>query len=181
MSEYLLKTKRLGLRLWKISDYTPFSEMCADPKVMRHFPSTLNKNESINLITRFNRHFDKEGYTYFAVDILKTENTPPQFIGFTGLVMQTYESPFTPNVDIGWRLKKAAWGKGYATEAAKACLEFAIKKLQINTIIAVASNENISSINVMKKIGMNYTGKFNHPNLTNSPHLNPCLVYSYTL
>lgn len=177
MSDYIITTERLGLRLWKQSDYTPFTEMCADPEVMKHFPSVLKKDEANSLITRFNLHFEKEGYTYYAVDILETISNPPVFIGFTGLMMQTYESPFTPNVDIGWRLMKTAWGKGYATEAAEACLTYALNTLEIKTIISVASNSNTSSINVMKKIGMFYSADFNHPKLVDTPELNPCKVY----
>ncbi|WP_271855739.1 GNAT family N-acetyltransferase [Patiriisocius marinus] len=179
MGDYILKTERLGLRLWKASDYFPFAEICADLEVMKHFPNVLKKEEAFSLITRFNLHYEKEGYTYFAVDILETKSNLPVFIGFTGIMKQTYESPFTPNVDIGWRLAINAWGNGYATEAAKACLDYAIKNLEIKTIISVASNINTPSINVMKKIGMHYSGEFNHPKLVESSNLNPCIVYSY--
>jgi RimJ/RimL family protein N-acetyltransferase len=111
MSDSNITTKRLGLRLWKKSDTIPFAEMCADIDVMRYFPSTLTKQEATLLIKRFMKRFEEDGYTYYAVDILATKNKPAAFIGFTGLLLQTYESPFTPNVDIGWRLKKAAWAK----------------------------------------------------------------------
>lgn len=123
MSGYILKAERLGLRQWKVSDYVPFAKMCADPEVMRYFPTTLSTEESNTLIDSFKQRFEQYGFTYYAVDILTTKEQSAQFIGFAGLLPQTYKSAFTPNVDIGWRLKKSVWGKGYATEAAKACLE----------------------------------------------------------
>lgn len=171
----ITKTERLILRTWTPEDIAPFTAMCADPEVMKYFPATLTKEETKKLIARFQERYEQDGYTYYAVAVKETG----AFIGFCGMLMQTYASPFTPNVDIGWRLEKAAWGKGYATEAAKACLALAKEKLGIKTIISVASQTNTSSINVMQKIGMKKVGEFDHPALINTPELNPCVVYSY--
>lgn len=95
--------------------------MCIDKVVMQHFPSVLSLQESKDLIQRFKKHFQEYNFKYFAIEKLDTK----EFIGFTGLAMQTRESNFTPAVDIGWRLKQSAWENGYATEAAKACLKYA--------------------------------------------------------
>ena len=173
MPTTITQTERLTLRTWSKEDITPFAAMCADKEVMSYFPATLSYEETENLVNRFQERYEQDGYTYYAIELKATE----EFIGFCGMLMQTYESPFTPNVDIGWRLKKAAWGKGYATEAAKACLDLAKNQLGLKTIISVASQTNLPSINVMQKIGMKKVGEFKHPALMDTPELNPCEVY----
>ena len=147
--------------------------MCQDPKVMQHFPNLLSREDSIALIIRLQKHFEDHGYCYFAVDVLETE----EFIGFTGLANQTWESEFTPCIDLGWRLKRSAWGKGYATEGAKASLEAAFSKFGLKEVLAFATDTNISSENVMKKIGMQYAGIVQHPSIINDPRFKHCVVY----
>ena len=170
---YTIQTNRLGLRNWRPSDFEPFAEMNADPEVMRFFPRTYNKEESIAGAQRFMANFEKFGYTYFAVDTL----ADGQFIGFIGLLYQTYESHFTPCTDIGWRLRKAAWGKGYATEGAKACLQFGFEEIGLAKIYAVATMLNLPSINVMKKIGMKKDSTFDHPKIEVDSPLRRCYLY----
>jgi len=173
MSTTILKTDRLTLRTWSREDINPFATMCADPEVMRYFPTTLSIAETEQLVKRLQDAYLKDGFTYYAVTLTETQ----EFLGFCGLLLQTYQSPFTPNVDIGWRLKKGAWGKGYATEAAIACLALAKNERDIDTVISVASHSNLPSINVMRKIGMKKVGEFHHPALQIAQGLNPCDVY----
>jgi RimJ/RimL family protein N-acetyltransferase len=173
----ILLTPRLILRNWQDKDRLPFAKMCANPEVMQYFPKPLSTKESTNLIDRFIERYEQNGYTYFALEVKDTA----QFIGFIGMLDQTYKSSFTPNVDIGWRLRKDAWGKGYATEAAQACIDNAASLFGIKKLISVASHDNLASINVMEKIGMKFQGKFEHPSLTEYPHLNPCVWYSINL
>jgi len=171
--EYIFTSERLGLRNWLENDLEEFAKINADKEVMKHFPKTLTKDESLNLIKRLQNHYEKYNYTYFAVDILESG----EFIGFIGLVYQTYESEFTPATDIGWRLKKSAWGKGYAPEGAKRCLDFAFNELKLDKIISTCTEKNYKSEKVMKKIGMKKVGGFNHPALTNYPEHGKCLCY----
>lgn len=173
---YILKTKRLGLRNWLPDDQDPFIELCQNPEVMEFFPSTLSKKETIGLIDRLQLHFEKHGYTYFAIDILETG----AFIGFCGLLIQAWQSEFTPCVDMGWRLKKSAWGKGYATEAAKACLEAAEHTFKLQEVFAFAPDLNIPSQKVMKKIGLEYVGNFQHPKLEGDTRFKTCFAYRKT-
>ena len=177
MKEYIIKTKRLGLRNWNASDLLPFTEMCQDKEVMKYFPNLLSEKDTENFIKRMQVHFKEFGFCYFAVDILGTN----EFIGFTGMLHQNYESPFTPCVDIGWRLKKSAWNNGFATEAAIACLDFASEKLNLKEIYSIASKVNVSSIHIMKKIGMNYHSDFQHPALLKNEFLKNCVAYNFTL
>ena len=98
-------------------------------------------------------------------------------IGFIGLAYQKYESPFTPAIDIGWRLDPGYWGRGLATEGAKASLEYGLKELKLPQIIAVAVEQNLPSIRVMEKIGLKKVGKFKHPKLKEYPDLEACVAY----
>ena len=174
MKEYIITTKRLGLRNWCSSDIEPFGKMSQDKKVMEFFPKLLSKEECVDFIKRMQTHFQKYRFCYFAIDILETG----EFIGFTGLLNQTYESKYTPCVDIGWRLKKSSWGNGYATEAAKSCLDYAFSELKLNDIYAFATINNKSSEKIMNKIGMNFIDTFNHPFLKEYDDLKKCIVYT---
>lgn len=170
---YTIKTERLGLRNWQPTDFNLYAEMNQDEEVMKYFPSLTSREKSIAQCKRFSDHFDKYGFTYFAVDLL-SEN---KFIGFIGMMHQTYESPFTPFVDIGWRLQKSTWGNGYATEGAKACLEFAFNKMNLSEIYSVATMANLPSHNVMKKIGMKKIGEFDHPNIAADNPMRRCVCF----
>ena len=171
--EYIFKSKRLGFRDWIDDDLDEFSKLNSDINVMEHFPKPLTKEETYDFIQRLKKHFKEKGFNYFATEILETG----EFIGFIGLAYQDYESEFTPNVDIGWRLKKEAWGNGYATEGAKRCIDFGFENLNLDKIISVCTEKNFNSENVMKKIGMKKVGEFNHPKLNEYPKLMKCLCY----
>lgn len=170
---YIIQTKRIGLRNWVETDLDEFAEMNADEEVMRYFYNRFDKESSKGQLQKFHDHYVAHGYTYFATE----ELTSRQFIGFVGLLNQTYESPFTPCVDIGWRLKKAVWGKGYATEAAQACLDFAFAELQLTEIFSITPKLNLASARVMQKIGMQKHLEFQHPKIPDSSPLQTCLVY----
>jgi len=172
-NNYLFTSERLGFRNWTANDLKEFSEINADLEVMKHFPNTLSENETRDFIQRLIDHFNKRGHTYFATEILETG----EFIGFIGLAYQTYEADFNPATDIGWRLKKTAWRKGYATEGAKKCLEYAFNKLNIDRIISTCTLNNKNSENVMKKIGMIKQGVFKHPKLKDYPTYEECVWY----
>ena len=172
--KYLFKSSRLGFRNWNAEDLAPMTEINADPEVMEFFPKCPNKNETSEFIQRMSKQFDKNGFCYFAVDLLETQ----EFIGFIGISEQTYEAEFTPCVDIGWRISRNHWYKGYATEGAKACLEFAKKKTGLTEILSVAPVINTKSEAVMKKIGMQKVSTFLHSLLKDHPELQECVLYS---
>lgn len=171
--KYIFKSERLGFRNWTKNDITEFAKINSDPEVMEHFPKLLNEKETSEFIDRLIDHYDRNGYNYFATEVINSR----EFIGFIGLAYQEYPSDFTPAVDIGWRLKKNAWGKGYATEGAKRCLEFAFEELNLDTIIATCTEQNSKSENVMEKIGMIKIGTFNHPKLKEYPEYEKCICY----
>ena len=170
---YLFTTERLGFRKWSLDDLEEFALLNADKEVMQHFPKTLTKEETRASIIRFQKHYNNFGYNYYATEIKETG----EFIGFIGLAYQDYESDFTPNVDIGWRLKKSAWNNGFATEGAIKCLDIAFNQLKIDKIISTCLLKNLGSEKVMQKIGMKKVGTFKHPKLKNTPEIQTCLLY----
>lgn len=147
--------------------------MNSDPEVMRYFPNTLTPAASATLMQQFQEHYQECGYTYYAAELLQTG----EIIGFIGLKYQDFESSYTPAVDIGWRLRKNFWGKGYATEGAHRCLEYAFDTLGLERVVSACPVINRRSEKVMKKIGMVKKGEFEHPNLKANPELLHCLWY----
>ena len=172
-NKYIIKSDRLGFRDWNAEDLFEFAEINADFEVMEHFPKPSTQLETAAFIERLQNHYEKDGYSYFATEIIETG----ELIGFIGLAYQDYQTDFTPATDIGWRLKKTAWGKGYATEGAIRCLDFAFEDLKLEKVISTCTIGNIKSENVMKKIGMTKKGEFNHPKLSNYPDFEKCIWY----
>lgn len=170
---YIFTSERLGFRCWLKEDLEAFAALNADREVMEHFPKPLTKSETASFIQRLQKHQAVRGYCYYAVELIHSG----ELIGFIGLAYQDFEAEFTPATDIGWRLKKAAWGKGYATEGAKRCLDYAFNELKLENIIAIFPIRNYRSEHVMKKIGMTKMGTFEHPRLKEYPGQATCGWY----
>jgi len=173
MQRTFFETPRLILREWQESDYEPFISLNADPQVMEYFTSVRTKDETIAQIARIVTHIEKNGFGFFAME----RKDSGEFIGFTGLANTPFESWFTPCVEIGWRLSRANWGYGFATEAAEACLEFGFNELDIDEIYSFTSIHNIRSEQVMKKIGMVKKGVFDHPLIADGDFLKEHVLY----
>lgn len=173
MPKVFLETPRLILRQWIASDYKPYAQLNADKEVMEFFPAILSNDESAAQIERLKSHIDEHGFGFFATE--RKDNK--QFIGFTGLSHPKFESWFTPCVEIGWRLSKANWGRGYATEAANACLAFGFDVLGLDEIYSFTSVHNVRSEQVMKKIGMAKLDLFDHPDIEEGNILQQHLLY----
>jgi len=174
MKEYLFKSQRLGFRNWLQSDSIPmYKEINSDDQVMQFFPFKPSRKDTEAFILRMQHQYLKKGFCYFAVDILETN----EFIGFIGLSEQHYLKDIGPFVDIGWRLKKSSWNKGYATEGAIACLDYGFSTIGLDHIYSVASEINVKSEQVMKKIGMTKIKTFDHPKLIDTPNLVSCVLY----
>ena len=169
----MILTNRLILRTWKDSDLHPFIEMGKDPEVMRFFPNTLTEEETQANFQRIQIHFQTHGFGPYVLELKKNQ----EFIGFTGLFVLDFEASFAPCVEIGWRLKKQAWGFGYATEAAKECLQYGFNSLHLESIYSFTSILNTPSENVMKRIGMTQVGTFAHPKLESDHPLSKHLLY----
>jgi [ribosomal protein S5]-alanine N-acetyltransferase len=169
----IFETERLTLREWKKEDDLPFGEMCADQNVMEFLSAPLTPEETRMTIRRIGDHFKKHGYGLYAVEKKDTK----KFIGFAGFMIPNFEEFFTPCVEIGWRIKSSEWRKGYATEAAKACLEFGFKKLGFKEVHSFTSVHNLASERVMQKIGLHRKGTFYHPMLPSDHFLSEHVLY----
>ena len=150
MKTVQLETKRLILRQWKKDDFKAFEKLNADPIVMEYFPSILSAKESNALAQKMQDLIEHNGWGFWAVE----EKFSGAFIGCLGLHEPTDDLPFTPCVEIGWRLLKEYWGKGYATEAGKEVVGFAFEVLKLDEIVSFTATINHRSESVMKRLGM---------------------------
>jgi RimJ/RimL family protein N-acetyltransferase len=151
----------LRLRRWRAEDVEPFVALNADPEVMEYFPSMLSREETAAAVGRVEKHFEDRGYGFWAVE------APGQapFIGFIGLAVVSFEASFAPCVEIGWRLARPWWGKGLATEGARAALAYGFKRLNLSEIVSFTVPGNVRSRRVMEKLGMRYSEDFEHPRI----------------
>lgn len=179
----ILTTERLILRTWKVSDIPLMATISTDPLVMEHFPNTQNLTATQNLVAHINQHYEKYGYALYAVE---TKDSC-EFIGFVGLSHPSFDIPnFTPHgvpiVEIGWRLSSQHWGRGYATEAAKAVLNYGFTELNLDEIISFTVIGNSKSRHVMEKIGLHHsdTDDFDHPNIGEDSPLRRHVLYRLT-
>ncbi len=147
------------MRRWRETDLEPFAALNADSEVMAHFPSLLSREESDALAARADALFDEHGFGLWAVE------APEGFVGFTGLSVPQFVASFLPAVEVGWRLARNAWGRGYATEAARAVVAAGFEKHALREIVSFTATTNVRSQRVMKRLGMLPDGYFDHPAL----------------
>lgn len=158
-----LETERLILRGWEERDIAPFAAMNADARVMEYFPSVLTLEESGVSVERAQERIAQAGFHFQPIE----EKTSGRFAGFVGLTQVAFDAPFAPAVEVGWRLPVACWGKGYASEAAVAWLDYAFGPLGLEEVVSFTAEANQRSRAVMSRIGMTQDtdGSFLHPAL----------------
>ena len=157
-----LRTPRLLLRPWRDEDIAAFLEMSSDPMVMEYLPPA---DEA--WAARARAHWDEHGFGQWVVEI---PGEAP-FIGVVGLGTISFEAPFTPAVDVAWRLARPYWGRGYAAEAANAALDYGFEQLGLSEIVALTVPANQRSRRVMERLGMTRSPQddFDHPRLPEGP------------
>ena len=160
----LVRTERLLLREWRETDKVPYAVLNGDPVVMEHFPSTLTRQQSDEMVDRMAAAWDQRPFGLWAVERLDSH----QFIGFVGLSLPGYQvDGVTPCVEVGWRLAKQHWGLGFAPEAARAALAYGFDAVELpaDEIVSFTTTENLKSQRVMQKIGMRRDPRrdFDHP------------------
>ena len=170
-----IHTPRLELRQWRDDDLPTFAAMNADPRVMEFFPSVLDRGESDALAARIHSEFTSRGFGRWAVEVPGV----CRFIGFVGLSVPSFHAAFTPCVEIGWRLAYDHWGHGYATEAARAALDFGFRQLALEEIVSFTVPANLRSRSVMERIGMTRSpaDDFDHPSLPTGHPLQRHVLY----
>lgn len=170
-----LRTPRLRLRGWRPADRAPFAVLNADPRVMRFMPKRLTRAESDRLADRIEAGFARRGFGLWAVEL--PGEVP--FAGFVGLTVPGFETPFTPCVEIGWRLAADLHGRGLAPEAAREVLRFAFEEAGLTEVVSFTTVANAPSRRVMEKIGMTRdpADDFLHPTLAPDDPLRPHVLY----
>jgi len=163
-----LRTTRLLLRAWRDEDIAPFAEMSADPAVMEYLLPLSDRWLSPEAwVARKRAHWDEHGFGQWVVEIPGEAS----FIGVVGLETVAYEAPFTPAVEVAWRLAQPYWGHGYATEAARAALDYGFGELGLDEIVALTVPANRRSRRVMERLGMTRSPEddFDHPRVPAGP------------
>lgn len=168
-----LRTDRLLLRRWRESDLEPWAAMNADPEVREHLGELLTREESDAVVAAMQAAFDARGFGWWALEVRETG----EFVGRVGLDEVDATMPYT-GVDVGWRLVRSAWGNGYATEAALACLAFGFEALALREVLASTTVNNLRSQAVMRRIGMTRdpADDFDDPSVPEGP-LRRCVLY----
>ena len=158
----VIETERLILREWRDEDRSTFALINSDSRVLEHFPAALTSQESDAFIPRIVAGWD-QGFGHWALE----ERSTGSFIGFVGLSVPTWEAPFGSSVEIGWRLSFDAWGKGYATEAARRVMEWARTNVKPprGELVSFTTVRNVRPRRVMEKLGFTYEDldDFDHP------------------
>jgi RimJ/RimL family protein N-acetyltransferase len=145
-----ISTGRLIMRGWRESDLAPWAAMNADPDVRRYLGPLLTSGQAEAWVLNYQDDLDRRGFGFWAVEV----RASGEFVGFTGLGILDDEMPVAGGVEIAWRLARPAWGHGYATEAARAALDYGFGTLELPEIVAVTMAGNLRSRAVMERIEM---------------------------
>jgi RimJ/RimL family protein N-acetyltransferase len=170
-----LETPRLILRGWRDADVDAWIAMNADPRVMEFFPSRYAPDRAAAVAALLRAELERDGFGWWVVEV----KNGPAFAGVVALQTVPFEARFTPAHEIGWRFAFDMWGHGYATEGARAALEFAFQQLGWNEIIAMTAALNQRSQRVMQRLGMTRSPEddFLHPRITEGDRLRPHVLY----
>lgn len=168
------RTERLVLRPFRESDREPFASLNADPEVMEHMLHPLERAESDVVLDRFRVDAARRGFGMLAVEEKETR----AFVGAVGLGVPRWDTEFMPAVEIGWRLARSAWGRGYASEAARDVLAWAFGPLALPRVVSFTTPVNVRSWRVMERIGMARVGEFGHPGVPADHSLHTHLLYA---
>jgi RimJ/RimL family protein N-acetyltransferase len=169
----VIRTERLVLREWREADRDDWAAMNADPEVMEFFPATLDRAQADAAFDRIQAALSERSWGLWAVE------HEGRFLGFTGLSPVRFEAHFTPATEIGWRLRRDAWGKGFASEAARAAMSFAFDDLELAELVSFTSAGNARSRAVMERIGLTRdpADDFDNPNVPVGDPLRPHVLY----
>jgi RimJ/RimL family protein N-acetyltransferase len=153
----VILSDRLRLRSWRNSDRNAFAALNADPEVSRDLGGPLTRAESDAKLNRYMATFEQDGFCRWLVEDLNEK-----FLGYAGVMPSRSAHPLGRHFDIGWRLVRAAWGRGYATEAAKGSLRDAFERVHLKEVLAYTSADNIRSQAVIKRLNMQRAASLDH-------------------
>jgi RimJ/RimL family protein N-acetyltransferase len=155
-------TDRLVLRAWRTADRAPFAAINADPEVMRHIRAgqPMTRAESDELLDAIQAHWGAHGFGLWCA---APREEPDACLGFVGLAVPSFLPAVLPAVEVGWRLARSAWGRGLATEGARAALDHAFGTLRLSSVICIVDPVNERSVRVAEKLGMRPRATHRHP------------------
>ena len=174
----MLETDRLLLRNWEEQDFAPYHAMNNDPVVCEYFPDLQTEAQSRNVIARYREQEQREGYSFQPL----IERATGAFIGDIGLARVKFDAGFQSATEIGWMMQREFWGRGYATEMARALLDHAFTVLGLPEVVAFTVPANARSRRVMERLGMvqDEAAGFDHPNIAEGHPLRPHVLYRAT-
>lgn len=178
MSEGFM-TERLRMRRWVAADLDPLVEMSNDERVMEHFPSLMTRAQCELMMSLVNQELEERGFGLWGLERRDTG----AFIGYTGLHEVSFDTSFTPAIEVGWRLAYDAWGQGFATEAARRALEIGFQAHALPEIVSFTIPENVRSQAVMRRLGMrrDKAGDFDHPRHLDDDRIRRHILYRLTV
>jgi RimJ/RimL family protein N-acetyltransferase len=173
MSAIVLQGPRVRLRQWEERDRAPFARLNADPVAMEFFPSTLTRDQSDAMVDRLRATIDERGWGFWCLEV------DGGCVGFTGVTVPTFDAPFMPTIEIGWRLLPAYWGRGLATEASRLALAYGFDALGAPEIVAYTAVGNARSRAVMVRLGMRHdpADDFDHPRVAEAHPVRRHVLY----
>lgn len=145
----MITTERTILRPWRDTDLDAFAAMLADPEVQADAGGPVGRNAAAAKMARYRAAHDRLGFTRWVV-------TDPEgvFLGYVGIMPIDTWHPRSPNVEIGWRLTRETWGRGVATEAARASLIDGFTRCGLEEVLSYTAPDNHRSQAVMRKLGL---------------------------
>jgi RimJ/RimL family protein N-acetyltransferase len=175
MAGWVLQGERVQLREWQAADLPALAAMNADPAVMRHFEAPMSAADSEAMAERLCAHHARLGFGWWVLEVPGL-----RFAGLVGLLDVGFELAAAPppQVQIGWRLPQAAWGRGWATEAAQLCLDHARHALGLPRVLSFTTLGNLRSMAVMQRLGMVEIDRFEHPRVTPGHPVRPHVLYA---
>jgi RimJ/RimL family protein N-acetyltransferase len=160
-----LLTARLRLRAWRDDDASALGAINADPLVGRYLDSPLDDDSGAAFLNRLREHWARHGWGHFALEERAPADAEPRLLGFAGVAYPTFMAELAHRPEIGWRLDSAVWGRGFATEAARAARAHAFEQLGLDELIAIIHPDNARSLRVAEKLGMTIERQAPHPGL----------------
>jgi len=170
-TELHLRTEHLVLRQWRPSDREPFAALNADPEVMEHLSGLMIREESDAFVDRIEAQWRDRGFGLWALEV----PDEAALIGYSGLAVH----PFMPQPEIGWRLARQFWGRGFATEAARAALVDGFERVGLTEVVSFTVPANVRSTRVMERLGMTHDplDDFDHPRFPAGHRLSRHVLY----
>lgn len=172
----MIESERLLLRRWQAGDLAPFAAMGRDPEVMAHLGPPIDADEAAAVIARLDAQIAAEGSGFLAV----ARRSDGAFLGFCGIKRGPAGTPIAGAPEIGWRLAREHWGRGYAREAAAAALDHAWRTTDAPRVFAITVHGNLRSRGLMERLGMRRLadGDFDHPAVPPESPLSAHVTYA---